>query len=156
MTTEHPRGVARKLVDVTRGGELDPRGPSGALDVLAGERHRDKLGAVLRELVVATADMMLCRAESTGPDKAFVLDLRDDEGDPVEVDALDPPVRALVRALLARLNGQRADAEYQLDLAVRDDPRFDPVDVLVLALLWTVGSIEWCEQHDVPTPGWLG
>ncbi|WP_156892989.1 hypothetical protein [Actinokineospora enzanensis] len=155
MTPEHPRGVARRLVAVTRGGDLDPRGPSGALDVLAGPDHRDRLAAVLRELVVATADMMLCRAESTGPDKAFVLDLRDDEGAPVRVDTLDPPVRALVRALLAQLNGRPEDVDYQLELAMREDPRFDPVDVLVLALLWTVGSIEWCERHDAPTPGWL-
>ncbi|MCP2274243.1 hypothetical protein [Actinokineospora diospyrosa] len=153
--TEHPRGVARRLVAVTRGGELDPSTRSGALDVLAGDDHRDRLAAVLRELVIATADMMLCRAESTGPDKAFVLDLRDDSGGPVDVDTLDPPVRALVRALLAQLNSSPQDLDLQLDLAMHDDPRFDPVDILVLALLWTVGSIEWCEQHDAPTPGWL-
>ncbi|WP_051385996.1 hypothetical protein [Actinokineospora inagensis] len=153
--TEHPRGVARRLVAVTRGGDLDPRTQTGALDVLAGPDHRDRLAAVLRELVVATADMMLCRAESSGPDKAFVLDLRDDTGDVVDVDRLDPPVRALVRALLAQLNSRFDDVDLQLELALRDDPRFDPVDVLVLALLWTVGSIEWCEEHDAPTPGWL-
>ncbi|SES01201.1 hypothetical protein [Actinokineospora terrae] len=153
--TEHPRGVARRLVAVTRGGDLDPTARTGALDVLAGPDHRDRLAAVLHELVVATADMMLCRAESTGPDKAFVLDLRDDAGEVVDVDTLDPPVRALVRALLAQLNGRPDDVQTQLDLAMLDDPRFDPVDVLVLALLWTVGSIEWCEQHDAPTPGWL-
>ncbi|WP_285509613.1 hypothetical protein [Actinokineospora sp. NBRC 105648] len=153
--TEHPRGVARRLVAVTRGGDLDPRGQAGALDVLAGPDHRDRLAAVLRELVVATADMMVCRAEEPGADKAFMLDLRDDEGEPVQVDTLDPPVRALVRALLAQLNGTPEDTEFQLGLALRADERFDPVDVLVLALLWTVGSIEWCEQHDAPTPGWL-
>ncbi|GLW90754.1 hypothetical protein [Actinokineospora globicatena] len=153
--TEHPRGVARRLVAVTRGGELDSTTRTGALDVLAGADHRDRLAAVLRELVIATADMMLCRAETSGPDKAFVLDLRDDTGGVVDVDTLDPPVRALVRALLAQLNGRPDDVRTQLELAMLDDPRFDPVDVLVLALLWTVGSIEWCEEHDAPTPGWL-
>ncbi|WP_156758145.1 hypothetical protein [Actinokineospora pegani] len=153
--TEHPRGVARKLVAVTRGGNMNPGGSESALDVLSGPDHHDRLAAVLRELVTATADMMLCRAETPLADKAFVLDLRDEEGEPVVVDDLDPPVRALVRALLAELNGRPEDAEFQLELALRDDPRFDPVDVLVLCLLWTVGSIEWCEQHDAPTPGWL-
>ncbi|OLR94316.1 hypothetical protein [Actinokineospora bangkokensis] len=152
---EHPRGVARRLVAVTRGGAMDPRGPEGALDVLSGPDHRDRLSAVLRELVEATAGMMLCRADSADAEKAFVLDLRDEEGNPVVVDELDPPVRALVRALLAELNGRPEDTGFQLELALLDDPRFDPVDVLVLALLWTVGSIEWCEEHDAPTPGWL-
>ncbi|PWW62726.1 hypothetical protein [Actinokineospora spheciospongiae] len=153
--TEHPRGMARRLVAVTRGGGADPRGTDGALDVLTGPDRHERLTAVLHELVVATADMMLLRADTPVAEKAFVLDLRDEDGQPVVVDQLDPPVRALVRALLAELNGRPEDTDFQLSLALREDERYDPVDVLVLALLWTVGSIEWCEENDAPTPGWL-
>ncbi|MDQ3579600.1 MAG: hypothetical protein M3443_18795 [Actinomycetota bacterium] len=154
--TEHPRRVARRLVAVTRGGDLAPGGGPDPMDMIAGPEHRTRLLAVLRELVEATVSMMSCSAGAFDADRAYVLDLRDESGLPVDVDHLDPPVRALVRALLAESNGRPRDADYQLELAMRDDPRFDPLDVLALALLWTVGSMEWCEEHDAPTPGWLG
>ncbi|MGQ0840212.1 hypothetical protein [Actinokineospora sp.] len=154
--TEHSRGLARRLVAVARGGEPDPGGEYLSLEVLAVPEQRARLRAVLGELVGATASMMLHRATARPlPDRAFALDLRDDAGEPVDVDRLDPPVRGLVRALLAELNGRPQDTGFQLDLAVLDDLRFDPVDVLELALLWTAGSLQWCEEHDAPTPAWL-
>lgn len=153
--SDHARGVARQLVAVTRGGALESPLPDGPLELLGDPDQRTRLRAVLRELVSATATMMLNRAEYPLNDHAYLLDLRDAEGVPVRIDDLSPPVRALVRAVLAELNGNPEDAEDQLDLAIHPDERYDPLDVLILALLWTVGSIEWCEEHDAPTPGWL-
>ncbi|GAA4412710.1 hypothetical protein GCM10023148_06580 [Actinokineospora soli] len=149
--TEHARGLARRLVAVTRGGSAP--GFDAPLDLLGGPDERTRLRAVLRELVHATASMLLKRG-TTGTDQTYLLDLHDTAGKPVAVDELAPPVRALVRAVLADLNGHPADADAQLDLSVPPDGG-DPISVLVLALLWTVGALEWCEANDAAPPDWL-
>ncbi|MFC7616588.1 hypothetical protein ACFQV2_27140 [Actinokineospora soli] len=100
--TEHARGLARRLVAVTRGGSAP--GFDAPLDLLGGPDERTRLRAVLRELVHATASMLLKRG-TTGTDQTYLLDLHDTAGKPVAVDELAPPVRALVRAVLADLNG---------------------------------------------------
>ncbi|GGS36762.1 MULTISPECIES: hypothetical protein [Actinokineospora] len=149
--TEHPRGIARRLVTVTRGGAAP--GVDAPLDLLGGPDERTRLRAVIRELVDATAAMLLHRG-GDNPDHLYLLDLRDAEGNEVSVDDLTPPVRALVRAVLADLNGRPEDVDVQLELSVRNEGG-DPLSVLVLALLWTVGSLEWCEAHDADPPAWL-
>ncbi|MGW5050281.1 hypothetical protein [Actinokineospora sp. NPDC004072] len=149
--TDHPRGIARKLVAVTRGAAApDVEAP---LELLGGPDERDRLRAVIRELVAATATMLLHRG-GDNPDHLYLLDLRDANGDEVPIDALTPPVRALVRAVLADLNGRPEDVDLQLELSLRDEGG-DPLSVLVLALLWTVGSLEWCEAHNTAPPAWL-
>lgn len=147
--TEQARGLARRLVAVTRGGSAP--GTDAPLDLLGAPDPR--LRAVLRELVGATASMLLQRGDGRG-DQSHLLGLHDADGRPVSVDELAPPVRALVRAVLADLNGRPADAAEQVDLSVRVEGG-DPANVLVLALLWTVGSLEWCEANDATPPAWL-
>ncbi|MGX7828065.1 hypothetical protein ACTG9Q_23545 [Actinokineospora sp. 24-640] len=149
--TDQARGIARRLVTVTRGGSAP--GSEAPLDLLGGPGERARLRDVLRELVSATAAMLLHRGGDRA-DHSYLLDLHDADGRPVPVDSLNPPVRALVRAVLADINGRPADADAQLDLSVRNNGG-DPVSVLVLALLWTVGSLEWCEAHHAPAPAWL-
>lgn len=158
--TENARGIARRLVAVTRGGTAPAGDPPLAL--LGDPDERDRLRDVLRELVGATASMLLHRDDRDGGhrderghrSRACLLDLHDTEGRPVSVDDTAPPVRALVRAVLADVNGHPTDADAQLDLSVRADGG-DPATVLVLALLWTVGSLEWCEANDAEPPAWL-
>ena len=149
--TEQARGLARRLVAVTRGAKAVPSG--APLELLSGPAEQDRLRAVLRELVSATAAMLRQRDDGA-IDSTHVLDLHDANGAPVSVDALTPPVRALIRALLAQINGRPADADVQLELSLRPDDG-DPVTVLVLALLWTSSALQWCEDNDAVPPAWL-
>jgi len=98
---------------------------------------------------------MLLRVGCQPDDVTYALDLRDDEEFTVPIDELTPPLRATVRALLAELNGHTADAEYQLELALSERSLTTTLDVVVHALLWTIGLLEWCEATGAPAPEWL-
>jgi hypothetical protein len=149
--TEQARGLARRLVAVTRG-ETAPV-LDAPLELLAGPAETPRLRAVLGELVSATGAMLLQRADE-GTDHTHLLDLHDADGRVVTIEKVAPPVRALVRAVLAHVNGHPGDADVQIELSVRTDDG-DPVTVLVLALLWTVTALEWCEENDAEPPAWL-
>jgi len=84
----------------------------------------------------------------------FGLDLRRPDGTKVEIDELEPPVRATMRALLAQVNGHPEDAADQLDLAVAGTERAT-AEAVVLALRWTVNAVESCAESGVPLPDWL-
>jgi hypothetical protein len=72
----------------------------------------------------------------------------------VDIDELQPEVRAVVRALLAEVNQHPEDTAYQLRLAIAGEPEA-LVDGIILILMWTVSAMLWCKEHDEPAPGWL-
>jgi hypothetical protein len=72
----------------------------------------------------------------------------------VEIDELDPPVRATIRALLAAVNEHPEDAADQIALAVAGGLQAT-AEVVVLALRWTVNAVESCAETGVPLPDWL-
>ncbi|MET0237101.1 MAG: hypothetical protein ABW224_20800 [Kibdelosporangium sp.] len=149
------RAGARELVHVARDGDTD-----GVFDAL--RRLTEHQGIVepdtrmvVGQLVSASAEMMLLRAGMAPDDVTYVVDLRDDDEFKVPIDELDPPLRATVRALLAVLNGLPEEADFQLDLALREHNVQTTLDVVVHSLLWTIGLMEWCEAADQPAPEWL-
>ncbi|CAM3295659.1 hypothetical protein KIPE111705_00375 [Kibdelosporangium persicum] len=152
---DRARAGARELVHVAREGDTD--GVFEALRRLTG--HQGVVGPdtrlIVGQLVSASAQMMLLRVGSPPPDVTYAVDLRDDDEFAVPIDELEPPLRATVRALLAELNGRPEEADFQLDLALRERTVPTTLDVVVHSLLWTIGLLEWCEAERQPAPEWL-
>jgi hypothetical protein len=149
------RASARELVHVARDG--DTGRVYDTLRDITGPQHTDGADTrmIVCQLVSASAQMMLLRVDSPADDVTYAVDLRDDEQFNVPIDDLAPPLRATVRALLAELNGQSAEAGFQIDLALDAENMQGKLDVVVHLLLWTIGLLEWCEAADMPAPDWL-
>jgi hypothetical protein len=111
---------------------------------------------VVGQLVAATAQMMLLRVRKAPDDVTYAVDLRGEDEFAVPIDELTPPLRATVRALLAELNGRPQEADFQLELALRQETASATLDVVVHVLLWIIGLLEWCEEQGRPAPEWLG
>jgi len=153
-TQEQARGTARQLVRLASDGNMDT--VSGIVHLLAepAVQQQDLLRQVLGELLRAAASMMVRQIGGVGQNTAVVLDLRKADGAVVDIDQLEPEVRAVVRALLAEVNGHPDDAADQITLALAGDP-CPLVDGIVLVLVWTICAMAWCEDHDEPAPRWL-
>jgi hypothetical protein len=152
---ERARTTARLLVNLARIGDLD--GVSRIVRLLADPDYPqlERLRQVLTELLSAAGAMVL-RQTGGGPgtETAIVLDLRRADGSTVDIDALRPEVRAVVRALLAEINDHHEDSSVQISFALAGEPQ-GLVDGVTLVLLWTVSAMNWCQEHDEPAPGWL-
>ncbi|HET9142116.1 hypothetical protein, partial [Actinophytocola sp.] len=116
--------------------------------------RRARLHQVLVELLDAAAAMVVRQTGGFGDDTAVVLDLRRIDGSTVDIDELRPEVRAIVRALLARVNEYVDDVDIQVDLALRGETD-GLADGVTLVLLWTVSAMTWCAENHEPAPGWL-
>jgi hypothetical protein len=149
------RARARALVAMARDG--DTAGLVDALDRLTSEQVAGGPGAhqVVGELISAAVQMVELRAGDMPAHTLFAVDIRDDGDHAVAIDHLEPPLRATIRALLAELNGHPDDARFQLELALRDIDMEATLEVVVHALLWTIGMLEWCEDEGVDVPDWL-
>lgn len=106
----------------------------------------DQLKLYVREVVAELLHVGAAAVRgSIGPNErpAFAVDLRDTSNDAVSIDELEPPVRATIRALLADLNDCPADAQFQLDLAVRQVDPLTGLDTVRRALTMTVALLQW-------------
>ncbi|MFG1644272.1 hypothetical protein ACGFMK_28640 [Amycolatopsis sp. NPDC049252] len=91
--------------------------------------------AVVSELAALCAGAVAGRCPPEGPEAAYGVLVENDRAVPVEVDALPPGLRAVLRALLAALNDDRRSQDVQAGLATRGDPE-DVRLVLVQCLVW--------------------
>ncbi len=125
--------------------DSDSDGLTTALETVV-DQEGDHLKAYVRE-VVAELIQVGARAvrETVGPDvdPAFAVDLRDGTDEQVSIDELQPQVRATIRALLADLNGRPDDADFQLDLAVRQLDPLTGLETVRRALTMTVALLQW-------------
>lgn len=149
------RHRARYLVELARDGDT-----TGLLDALSGltaERGEGALSThlIVGELISAAVQMVSLRAGAVPAHTLFAVDIRDDVDQEVAIDMLEPPLRATIRALLAELNGHPEESRFQLELALRDIDLDATLEVVVHALLWTIGLLEWCESEGVDVPDWL-
>jgi hypothetical protein len=146
--------MAGRLINLVRAGEMDTA--TGSLSMLsyAGPAHRERLRQVLAILIEAIAAMVTGKAGSMETSGLFAVDLRREDESAVDIDSLDPPVRAVIRAILAQVNDHPEDAAYQIGFAVAGG-RQATVEAVVLALRWTVNAVENCEDIGLPTPEWL-
>jgi len=148
------RDTVGRLVNLARDGKLGAVVGSLALLGYADTDERTRLRELLTALIEVTATLLRQHAEPSSELNMFGADLRRPDGSPVDIDELDPPVRATIRALLAQVNGHPEDATVQISLAVAGDERAT-ADAVVLALRWTVNAVESCAESGVPLPDWL-
>ena len=146
------RDTARLLVNLAEDGEL--RTVSETVRTMTEPGHRMRLGLMLRQLLSASATMIRKQVGAAGDSDAIVLDLRKPDGSVVDINALAPEVRAVVRALLAELYGHPDDLTDQISFALRGRPE-GLIDGITVILMWTVSALAWCEDNDEPAPNWL-
>jgi hypothetical protein len=143
MTDERAkaRAIVCDLIDEIDGGSADA--VTSMVDRLTepGPGTPARLGAVLAELLDVGAAAVTALAGSPAPDAAYMVELCDADGDSMDIDELDPPVRALIRALLARLAGREDDAVLQIELALATGQREDAAEVLSIGLMWTLDAL---------------
>lgn len=117
--------------------------------------NRWLLRPVLTELIRATAALI----ETAAPVPPNLVDctllINTADGRRVTIDDLDPPVRATMRAVLALLHHNPADAELQLDLIAESTDTAGTADAVLHAMLWTQSAVSACEQDGIPVPAWL-
>ncbi|WP_019816408.1 hypothetical protein [Saccharomonospora saliphila] len=95
------------------------------------------LEPVLGELVRIVTALLRERTGGEAMDgPAFTADLLDTENRPFAIDDVDPALRAVLRAVLARLNGDPGDAAFQLGLVTRDPEPLSRLDAVWHLLLW--------------------
>lgn len=124
-----------------------------ALIVTTEEAPHDWLRAALDELVTASADLVVASCPPDGGD-LYELELRDEAQSAVDIDQVDPPLRATMRALLAKVNGQPAATADQIDLVLAGGLPA-AVDCVLTLLRWTGNLRDWCRSRDLATPDWL-
>nr|WP_298176633.1 hypothetical protein [Saccharomonospora sp.] len=144
------RDLAERLVDATRDDDVDSL--ATLLASLVG-RHAPRtelyepvlaefVAAVVRSLRQRVGDEGVNDANDTdGADSAervFTVDLVDAEDNPAAVDEIDPALRAVLRAVLAQLNDDVADARFQLSLVGADPEPLSRLDALWHVLLWSM------------------
>ncbi|SFA90990.1 hypothetical protein SAMN05216266_102136 [Amycolatopsis marina] len=129
------RELAERMLTLARAKDLS------TLAVLIGRLvgkyapQRHLLRPLLLELVGHTVEAIPAQ-RGTHPREVFVADLSDDQGAGVEVDEVDPALRAMLRAVLAALNGAPADVVDQVDLVVGDRDPVAKSNAVVHGLLW--------------------
>lgn len=156
MPTERPDAqlAAGRLVRLARCGELELVVASLRLLTYSGAGRRERLRQILGALIEATAAITRARAAARQLSGVFGADLRRADESTVDIDTIDPPVRATIRALLAAVNDAPEDAADQVALAVAGGDRA-AVEVVLLALDWTVNAVESCADCGVSPPNWL-
>ncbi|GAB3586769.1 hypothetical protein GCM10027445_65930 [Amycolatopsis endophytica] len=88
------------------------------------------------ELVTAIAGLVLARATSDRGD-LFTVALSDEGDAEVGIDEVQPPLRAVLRAVLAELNHDPAGVAAQLEFIASDPDPCGQVDALVHLVSWT-------------------
>ena len=154
MTLSENRATIGQLIALVRAGKVDTVVGSLGLLGFTAEVHRARLRDMLGTLIEAIALMVLRRTEQLGGDGPFGVDLRREDGSGLDIDAVRPPVRATIRALLAEVNGNRADMWDQLDLVLAGGGQAW-AEAVVVALGWAAAGLEWCERNEIAAPGWL-
>lgn len=114
-----------------------------------------RVRAVTRVLLDGSADMMRALSARLGVEIAVGVDIRDENGEPLPIDGLDPVVRGALRALLAAAYGDQESREIQLDLACASTDPAAPDLVLTHVLMWTTDLADSCAREGVPVPAWL-
>ena len=140
------RDLTERLVEVVRSEDVDQL--AGLLSqVVDPQGTRGELFTpVLTRLVGYIAGALRRRADDSARDSGgadgadgaaiFTAELVDTVDDDVAIDELDPALRAVLRAVLADLNGDAESTRIQLRLVSSDREPLARLDALWHALLW--------------------
>ncbi|GAA5152506.1 MULTISPECIES: hypothetical protein [Amycolatopsis] len=134
------RQLADRLVEVVAAGD---HGALAALvpRLLGGQSPERRLfPPLLAEFAAEVAWRLRAHAGAVRPEDVFVVDLTGDDEDGVPVDELPPPLRAVLRAVLAELNDDSENSLLQLEFVARDPDPLGRLDAL-LHLVWWVSDL---------------
>ncbi|WP_434438948.1 hypothetical protein [Lentzea sp. E54] len=145
--------VAGEALAAARAGE-----DAVAVDLVTGYLSGSPEGnEEIRELVLllfAECSSMVSELGSGGatPVKMQVFD---EEGNEVQIDDADPPVRTAIRALLAEVHGDEDAASEQIEIALANGQPQELATVVLQALRWTLKLAIECETRDLPVAPWI-
>ncbi|MET8764559.1 hypothetical protein [Lentzea sp. NPDC004782] len=145
--------VAGEALAAARAGE-----DAVAVDLVTGYLSGSPEGnEEIRELVLllfAECSSMVGELGSGGatPVKMQVFD---EEGNEVQIDDADPPVRTAIRALLAEVHGDQEAASEQIEIALANGAPQELATVVLQALRWTLKLAIECETRDLPVAPWI-
>ncbi|PRX47207.1 hypothetical protein B0I33_106308 [Prauserella shujinwangii] len=136
------RSLTDRMLTVTRHNDLGVL--AGLLGGLVGRRapQRHLFEPVLFELVAIIVHALRRRADpaATGSqDAMYAVDVLDEADAAVAIDEVQPALRAVLRAVLAALNDDLADARFQVGLVTADPDPLARLDAVFHALLWADG-----------------
>lgn len=122
------------LLAAVRTGDID-----SVSDLLKGwcgpDSSKDYVGLV--SALVGEGGRKIREVEPVTADAAFVLEVHS-EGVELDIDAVDPPVRAALRAQLAWLNDDFDDVDFQIKMVADAGDCGDRMAMLVNTLVWAV------------------
>ncbi|WP_433471233.1 hypothetical protein [Saccharomonospora azurea] len=138
------RDLTERMVEVVRSEDVDQLARLLAQVVDPQGTRSELFTPVLTQLVGSIAGALRRRADEDstrdagGVDGApiFTAELVDTVDDDVAIDELDPALRAVLRAVLADLNGDAESTRIQLHLVSSDREPLARLDALWHALLW--------------------
>ncbi|MFD4197302.1 hypothetical protein [Amycolatopsis thermoflava] len=139
-TQRDVRRLADQLVDGLDRHDLDS--VSRVLPRMIGADAPDAglLRPLCAELVAVIAREVRARAAPEGAD-LFTIALSDETDEAVPIDDLQPPLRAVLRAVLAELNQDGAGLAAQLEFIAGDPDPCGQIDALIHLVSWA---------HDLP------
>lgn len=115
--------------------------------------RRPMLRHLLAELATTLAQLIRARIGPLAPDEVLTIQARSDTGERITVDELDPSIRAMLRAVLALVDGRFDDAATQIGFAADDPEPLGRVDAVLEALLWIDALLDVDGDH-IPVSAW--
>lgn len=142
----------RALIAMRRDREFE------ALDCLRpGNGDSDERSAETREIVLLLFSECSAMVAALGNGGVTPLQVQvyDAGGTEVTIDDVEPAVRTAVRTLLAEVQGNPADAEQQVQIAMSSASQEDLVSLMIQALRWTLRLAAECLERDLAVPDWI-
>lgn len=111
----------------------------------------------IRELVLLlfAESSSMVSALGSGGATPVKMQVFDEEGNEVQIDDADPPVRTAIRALLAEVHGDQDAASEQIEIALANGQPQELATVVLQALRWTLKLAIECETRDLPVAPWI-
>ncbi|TLW91233.1 hypothetical protein FFT09_18410 [Saccharomonospora piscinae] len=141
------RGTTERLLAAARRDDVAELAAVLATVVRSRGERDGLVEGVLAELVAAVSASLGRRAGAPARGDVFTADLTDADDEALAVDELDPALRAVLRAVLAQLNGDPDDSRFQIGLVRADPEPLSRLDALWHALLW-VTLLEDADSGD--------
>jgi hypothetical protein len=136
-----------RLIELAGDGHVEELSCRIAELTAPGPGQRARLHGVLTELTRVCAKAVVANAglanlaDRPDPQTVMHVVVYDLDGAAVNVDDITPPVRALLRALLAELSNHPTDAAMQLDIAL--DNAVELEILFAYALAWVIELTDW-------------
>jgi len=111
----------------------------------------------IRELVLLlfAESSSMVSALGSGGATPVKMQVFDEEGNEVQIDDADPPVRTAIRALLAEVHGDQDAAAEQIEIALANGQPQELATVVLQALRWTLKLAIECETRELPVAPWI-